>query len=698
MRFKIYFTVFLLFVFSFNIFAKKVDRATAEKVAIHFFYAQSNIFNHPVNLNNLNFIDSYKVDQAYYVFDFGDGWIIVSADDAMWPVIGYNFKGSFPAKEDQDNNVRSWMKTFSDEAEYVTANNVQASASIAGEWAKYNKTDEEFVIPAGGSRAEVDPMLTCMWDQPNPYNLLCPVDENGPGGHVLVGCVATAMAQIMDYWRYPLQGSGQFSYYQYPYGTITADFGNTTYNWDGMQNSIDSDNPWDIALISFHAGVSVQMNYGPASSGSQSQRVPNALKTYFTYNNSAQYIEKSNYSFSAWETMMQTDLDASKPLYYSGFTSSNAGHAFVCDGYQGSNYYHFNFGWSGYANGYYTLQDVNGFSSGQGMVRSIVPGDADYPYVADGADTLSESSGSFTDGSGPVEDYPSGMNATWLISPQTETDSISSIKLTFGKFNTASNDTLRVYGGNSTEGQLLGKYAGNDLPGDITYEGNQVFVTFSSTGSDKGFYIEYKTTSPAWCNGAQNFTDPSGTFTDGSGSFYYNNNANCMFKISNPEAVKITLEFTEFSTEETNDAVQVYDGDTQTLLAELSGHELPDVITAETSTLILLWATNSTVTDEGWTAEYTIDGVGIHEATYTHFAVYPNPTSGMLNLNIDELPAGNTTLQVSNMNGQVVYKEILTKQSGNINKTIDLRNQAKGIYMLSLISEKEKIDKKIILK
>ncbi|NOX86644.1 MAG: T9SS type A sorting domain-containing protein [Chlorobi bacterium] len=697
MRFKIYFTVLLIVGFSINIFAKKIDKSTAERVALHFYYAQSNLYDEPVNLSDLDIVNEYKVGQAYFVFNLDHGWVIVSADDALWPVLGYNFEGSFPANGDLDYNLRNWLQTFVDEADYVAANNIKPSALISGEWAKYNKPDDDFFISPGSERSEVEPLLISLWNQDFPYNILCPEDEAGPGGHVYAGCVATAMAQIMYYWRYPNQGSGQYSYYQYPYGTISADFGNTTYVWDGMQNSIDPGNPWEVALISFHAGVSVQMNYGPDGSGAYSQDVPYALKNYFTYSNSAQYLSKSNFSASAWESMLQADLDNSMPIYYSGYSTSG-GHAFVCDGYQGTNYYHFNFGWSGSANGYYTLQDVDGFNSYQAMVRNIYPGDGDYPYIADGADTLSESSGSLTDGSGP-EDYPAGMNASWLINPQTEEDSISSIRLNFAKFNTASTDTLSVYGGNSTEeDDLLGKFAGSDLPQEISYDGNQMLITFSSTGSAEGFFIEYNTSSPTWCSSSQTFSEPSGTFDDGSGSFFYSNNTTCMYKITNPEAVKITLEFTEFSTEENNDVVQVYNGETQELIGQYSGHSLPDVISAETGTLIILWATNSTVRDEGWAAEYFIDGVGIQENSFTDFSVYPNPSSGMLNISIDELPAGDSYLQVVSMNGQIIYNEKLATRARNVNKTIDLTNESKGVYLISLITSKDKIDRKIVLK
>ncbi|MGC9336786.1 MAG: C10 family peptidase, partial [Candidatus Cloacimonadia bacterium] len=183
---------------------------------------------------------------------------------------------------------------------------------------------------------------------------------------------AVAMAQIMRYHKYPEHGTGSSSYYYGPYGWISADFGNATYNWDNMPNYLTDYND-DVALIGFHCGVSVEMMYGPEGSGAYSSDVPYALINYFNYASSVSYEERWYYSDTQWENLLQTELSAKRPVYYSG-SGSSGGHAFVCDGYNGS-YFHFNWGWGGLYNGYFYLSALNpgthDFNSWQAAVVGI---------------------------------------------------------------------------------------------------------------------------------------------------------------------------------------------------------------------------------------------------------------------------------------------------------------------------------------
>lgn len=687
--------VLLILVFNIDLSAKFVEKTAAEKVAINFLFEKTNTFKSATPINSFKIKETYLTENSVWVVNFEQGWVLVAADDAMVPVIGYNYENNFLPVENQEQSFQSWMQYFADQVNYIQENNIVATEAIASEWKKYETENPEMLLTRN-TLDEVAPLTTSLWDQPNPYNLMCPVDPAGPGGHVLVGCVATTMSQIMYYWRYPEQGIGQHSYYESPYGTISANFGESTYDWNAMKNSIDSNNPWEIAEISFQTGVSVNMGYGPEASGAYSDDVPYALKAYFNYANSAQMLKKSSYTTSVWENMMQGDLNISRPLYYSG-QSTEGGHAFVCDGYQGSNYYHFNFGWSGSQNGYYTLQDVNGFYSDQRMVRNIFPADANYPYIADGEYNLLASSGSFTDGSGPASNYPSGMDASWLVSPQNEEDSISSITLKFIEFNTSSNDYVKVYAGTTTSGELLGSFSGNSLPNSITYPGNQVLVTFSSSGSNEGFLIEYTTTRPAWCTGTQTFTEPSGTITDGSGGFYYNNGTACMFMINHPEAVKITLEFTELDTEDGKDNIQVYDV-SGNLLATYSGNEIPDPLEVDANLVLIAWSTNANINGAGWSLNYMIDGVGINDLAYENLQVYPNPVTNELNVKFNLEKSSALTVRIINMSGQIVREETAQSFSGEFKSSFDLSNEAKGVYLLSIISDKGKVDKKVIVK
>ncbi len=698
MRKKLTFFTLFMFAFVFGLFAKDVNKATAEKVAVNFFWQKSNLYGDKVNYYDLNIIDAYKVADAYYVINFEDGWVLVSADDALVPVLGYNLSGNFPTPDKLDYNSKSYIQTYVDEVNYVRENNIQADDYTNSVWEMYTTSNPESLNIKDGKDVPslLDPIA---WNQDYPWNVLCPEDPAGPGGHVYVGCVATAMSQLMVYWRYPLKGQGQKSYYLPGYGTISANFDTTYYHWEGMKTSMDTRNVHDMALLGFHAGVSVKMNYSPEGSGSQSSRVPNALKAYFKYANTVKFISKENYSNSYWESKLQSEINVGRPVYYSGY-SSDGGHAFNCDGYQTGtpNYYHFNFGWGGSANGYYTLNDVGGFNSGQGMVHGVKPGDPEYPYIATGIDTLTRMAGSFTDGSGPVENYPAGMNAQWLISPQTEHDSVSSIKIHFVKMKTYPNDDIiTIYDGPTTNDPIIGSWSGTDMPADFTVNNNQVLVTFTSSHSYPGFMIEYSTTGATWCSGTQEITDPYGTVTDGSvNGFYYNNGTTCTYYLHHPEAVKYNFEFTEFETEPDKDKLTFYTEDGG-LIDTFSGFEIPDPFSVEAKGIVIFWETNASDNYQGWSFDFTVDGVGVKESHFDQFSIYPNPAHETLNINFSMEKANNVEVILTNLKGQKVYYEQMNTLNGNYNRSIDVSQLPKGVYLLSIISNKGKTNKKVII-
>jgi hypothetical protein len=698
MKSKILLTFIIFFTLSFSILAKDVNQAQAEKVAVNFFFERSNVFSIPVDYHDISIVDINKVDNAYYVVNLADGWVLIAADDAMIPVLGYNYHDKFVSKENQDYNVKSFLQHYTDQINYIRENNVKADNETQSQWDYYLSREPESLLAFRGSRDQVEPLLTSTWNQDYPYNILCPEDAAGPGGHVYVGCVATAMSMIMHYWRYPWQGSGTHTYYEYPYGTLSFNYGDAYFDYNAMQDEIDNGNPWEIAEIGYAAAVSVDMGFSADGSGAFSQDVPYALETYFNYDNACQYVQKSNYSLAAWQNMIQGNLDELKPIYYSGRDSDNGGHAFGLDGYEGDNYYHFNFGWSGSNNGWYSLSEVGGFYNQQAMVYNIYPEDPDYPYVAEGETILASTSGSFTDGSGPAQDYPSGMDATWLIDPQTETDSITYITLNFIQFNTSSSDYFRVYDGGSTSDALLGEFSGDELPGTINSTGNQMLITFTSTGTGEGFKAEYKTHAPTYCQAQQFYTDPTGTVSDGSATFHYNNSTTCIYIIQHPEGVNYNIEFTSFKTEADKDVVTIYDGN-QNVIGEYSGDELPGYLQIETDMLFITWSTNSTIKDEGWSFDYTVDGVGIEENfEYDNLSIYPNPTTGLLNVSFDIEKSEKLEVQLTNMNGQILQTETRDGFSGRYQNNFNLNNYPKGVYLLSIISDKGKVDKKVVLK
>ncbi|PLX08480.1 MAG: hypothetical protein C0596_06380 [Marinilabiliales bacterium] len=181
------------------------------------------------------------------------------------------------------------------------------------------------------------------------------------------------MAQIMKFWNYPTTGTGFHSYNHDQYGTLSANFAATTYDWSSMPNNINGANT-AVATIMYHCGVAVEMGYGPTSSGSYviisgsptpEQCSEYAFKTYFGYDpTTLQGLKRDNYSDSNWINILKTDLNARRPIQYAGF--GQGGHTFVCDGYDNNDYFHMNWGWGGYCDGFFTLDALNPGTGGTG--------------------------------------------------------------------------------------------------------------------------------------------------------------------------------------------------------------------------------------------------------------------------------------------------------------------------------------------
>ncbi|MBO4581935.1 MAG: C10 family peptidase, partial [Bacteroidales bacterium] len=211
-------------------------------------------------------------------------------------------------------------------------------------------------------------------------------------------CVATAMAQVMKYWNFPTTGMGIHTSTNTTYGTLTADFGHTSYPWDKMAATNPATTDTNIALLMYHCGVALNMKYGINESlagtlgfindyyfQQGNTDVPTALNNFFKYD-SAQGYYRDSCTEAAWITMLKAELDLSRPIVYAGTSASGSGHAFICDGYDNSNNFHMNWGWGGTADGYFALSALNpgslgvgggtgGYNTRQRAIMHIIPGD-----------------------------------------------------------------------------------------------------------------------------------------------------------------------------------------------------------------------------------------------------------------------------------------------------------------------------------
>lgn len=352
-------------------FGKSVTMEQAKQVANKYLSATS-LKATPSVANS--FSKSYNGITTYYVFNYaGGGFVVVSADDAAKPILAKSDEG-FIETEITNPEARYWFENYSKEIAHIVASKAVNTESLA-EWNK--------ILSNGikASTADVAPLLTTTWDQLQYYNYYCPAVAGGSGGKAPTGCVATTMGQIMKYYNFPATGIGSYSFNDSRYGQLSANFGATTYNFANMKAKATFSSYKEIATLLYHAGVSVNMNYAVDGSGAQSESVPLAMSKYFNYDNSTigiAYLE--NYSPTEWEALLKSELDAKRPLYYSG-SDPTSGHAWVCDGYSSSGGYtmfHMNWGWSGSANGYFSIGALNSgngdFNLGNAVVYGIKPG------------------------------------------------------------------------------------------------------------------------------------------------------------------------------------------------------------------------------------------------------------------------------------------------------------------------------------
>jgi hypothetical protein len=303
-------------------------------------------------------------ENLYYVFNRGEnsGYVVVAGDDrASSTILGYSDSGTFDMDK-APSNLKAWLDGYGREMEYMAAHpeivNSKSSTTLT---------------------TSVSPLCKSMWDQGAPYNTLCPMYNSTT--QCVAGCVATAMAQVMYYHKWPVKGTGSRSYTSWSKKyNLSANFDTTYYRWDVMEPVYNSNSSEaakaEVAKLVYDCGVSVQMDYG-VSSAAQMLEGDRSLVRYFGYDKGISYKLHDYYSKEEWDSIIRNELDNKRPVTYDGFSSSG-GHAFVCDGYDNKGYFHFNWGWSGLSNGYFVTsaldpmaQGIGGSSGGFNMRQDI---------------------------------------------------------------------------------------------------------------------------------------------------------------------------------------------------------------------------------------------------------------------------------------------------------------------------------------
>jgi len=378
----------------------------------------------------------------YYIFNVNDkdGFVVITAEDAARPIIGYSTSGQWVIPR-KGTNIEYWMSLRKNELVNIRTNNLKATTDITREWTAYiNNTS-----PGQGTKkamsGAVGPLCQSSWDQqysPYPYNYFCPpfsktitdAYANGYNGQSYTGCVATTMSQIMRYWSYPAKGTGSHSYcdcssngYSANWGTLSANFAHT-YNWAAMTlnpatTSAVTTADTDIARLMYDCGVSVEMDYSQTGSGafvlsSESGGgacAQNSFVQYFGYD--ANTIHGVSYPMSteqAWIDTVEKEFNNKRIIEYEGQESAG-GHTWVCDGNDATTPYnnvHMNWGWSAYDDGFFAVTNLNpsgqgSFTSGIAALIGIQPPPGAFTGIATVADA------------GNVSVYPNPNNGSFTF-------------------------------------------------------------------------------------------------------------------------------------------------------------------------------------------------------------------------------------------------------------------------------------------
>jgi hypothetical protein len=347
------------------VYAAPVSTSTALQVAQNFWSVNAG------KTTTVNLVDvSEQSDfQEFYIFVHpqGKGFVIVAADDCVQPIIGYSLSSSFtfPLPE----HVYAHLQGYEQEIAYYKSAGIRATGEILELWASMSNG---YYTPR--NTTSVEPMLTTTWNQSPYYNNLCP---DSAGIHAVTGCSATATAQVMKYWNWPVTGTGSHTYTDDNFGTLTANFGATTYQWSLMPNALNSQSTTAqvnaVATLMFHVGVAIEMDYGINSSGAYTNSYgysdlacsENALKDYFGYKSTTIHsVYKDNTTDAVWVSILTAEMDAGRPVIESGH--GGGGHAFVCDGYDNNGLFHINWGWGSAYDGYFAHNALNPGGGGTG--------------------------------------------------------------------------------------------------------------------------------------------------------------------------------------------------------------------------------------------------------------------------------------------------------------------------------------------
>ena len=340
--------------------------------------AAASVLNKVLTRNSVQeIVPLQNMDQLTVMgYENDDGFAVIANDDKVAPILGYCYT-TFDTNKMPDG-LKWWLQSMDDALE------TRASQT--------EPINIQKIIQENGFAQSVPALTTANWGQEFPFNQACPISPV-TGTPCLTGCIATAMGEIMQYYKWPEQGTGSYSYEwtsreNKQTVTLSVNYGSTSYNWNLMPDNYDYPSEEQIAAVSqlmYHCGVAANMGYASDESGATEKDACLALYRNFNYSKNMQMRYRDKYNIDDWMLLVMRELNAGRPLLYSG--SKIGAHAFVVDGYNADGLVHVNWGWTGRYNGMYDITLLNPadkqYSEGQSMIIGIAPTNEGTVYGCD---------------------------------------------------------------------------------------------------------------------------------------------------------------------------------------------------------------------------------------------------------------------------------------------------------------------------
>ena len=664
-----------------SLMAGPVDQQKAQKVGTRFLSTTAlSQKNADIKLDLVTMaVDRDATD--YYVFNVsnGEGFVVIAGDDRVRPILAYSTTGSYNPNDVADG-FQYTLNGFREEIQYVREHNLAATPDIVAEWKSVNETGS--LNRGGETRAVVEPLCQTIWNQNYPWNSQCPpcVDTLGNGGHVFAGCAATAMGQVMKFWDWPAVGNGSHSYNADGIGPLTANFGETEYHFELIPLALDSTSSEEeiyyVAQLLYHLGIALDMQYSAVGSGANALSVYTAFQSYFRYTrdfpqiNAGDLIPGYGYTNEEWAQMLKDGgLDEHLPVFYTGSDDGGAGgHAFVCDGYDENDYFHFNWGWSGRDDAWCPIGALHttryDFNQTNMFIGHIVPENNEYFSRPDSVSKMAV-----------LEEAFDAARLTWTnpttdLNGNTLTDITSvTIRRNFEEIAVLTD----VEAGADME------YIDNGLePGLYEYS---IYIT-NEAGISRTTYRSILVGEK--CNVVFQMHDNGGDGWKGAAISIADENFNRLAVVTMTQGSALVVD------------LPLLTGNLNFIWNSGWYHAYPEYDTDSECSFTIINAQGQTIytstgLEEGVFLTYDpCDFDAIDETVVDNgVSVYPNPTNGLLNVN----GCGTMRITVSNMLGQTLFET-----TAEDNTTLDLSQYESGMYLIRIETESGVMVQKVTIR